>query len=91
MLTSLLRIETFTGQPVKFKDTQLRLQSQVLQLRFPFLSGGLTWHRPIAVIMHTADGQDEVLPIRDVTRRAILVLLMFSLAGMFLLTLFRRK
>jgi hypothetical protein len=91
MPISLLRIETQTGQPVNVKDTQLRVRSQVLQLRFPFISGGLIWNRPMAVLVRTADGQDQILPVQDVTRTAVLMLLIFSLAGTFLLMLFRRK
>lgn len=91
MLTSVLRIQILTGQPIKVKDTQLRVRSQVVQLQLPFISGGLIWNRPIAVLVHTADGQDQILPIPDLTRTAILTLLVLSLAGTFLLVLFRRK
>lgn len=91
MPTSLLRIETLTGGPVKVQDSQVRVRSQVLQLRFPFIHGGLIWNRPVAVLVRTADGQDHILPVLDVTRTAVLMLLAFSLAGTFLLTLFRRK
>jgi hypothetical protein len=91
MPTSLLRIETLTGQPVKIKDIQVRVRSQVLQLRLPFIHGGLIWNRPIAVLVRMADGQDQILPVPDVTRTAVLKLLVFSLAGTFLLWLFRRK
>jgi hypothetical protein len=91
MLNSVLRIETLTGQPIKVKDTQLRVRSQVVKLRFPVISGGLIWNRPIAVLVHTADGQDQILPIPDLTRTTVLALLVLSLAGTFLLMLFRRK
>jgi hypothetical protein len=91
MSISLLRIETLTGQPIKIKDTQVRVRSQVVQLRFPFIHGGLLWNRPVAVLARTTDGQDQILPIRDITRAAVLVLLVISLAGTFLLRLFRRK
>jgi hypothetical protein len=91
MLTSLFRIETLTGQPVRVKDAELRVRSQVLQLRLPGISGGLIWNRPVAVLVRTADGQDQILPVQDVTRTAVLALLVFSFAGTFLLMLFRRK
>jgi hypothetical protein len=91
MPTSLIRFETLTGQPVKIKDTQLRVRSQVLQLRFPLISGGLIWNRPVAVLVRTADGQDQILPVRDLTRTAMLTLLLVGLAGMFLFRLFRRN
>jgi hypothetical protein len=91
MSTSLLRMETLTSQPVKVKDTQLRLHSRVIQLRFPFLRGGVIWNRPVAVWVRTADGRDQTLPIQDVTRTAVLALLAFSLAVTFLFMLFRRR
>ena len=91
MPTSLLRIQTLTGQPIKVKDTQVRVRSQVVQLRFPFIHGGLIWNRPVAVLVRTANGQDQVLPVPDVTRNAVLMLFMLSLAGTFLLRLFQRN
>jgi hypothetical protein len=91
MPTSLLRIETLTSQPVKVKDTQLRVRSQVLQLRFPFISGGLIWNRPVAVLVHAAEGQDQILPVPDVTRAATLALFVLSLVSTFLFISFRRK
>jgi len=90
MSNSLLRIQTLTSQPLTIKDTQLRLRSQVIQLRLPILNGGLIWNRPVAVVIHTADGQDQTLPVRDVTRSVVLVLTALCVST-FLLTLFRRK
>jgi len=90
MLKSLLRIETLTGQPVKVKGTQLRIRSQVLQLRFPLISGGLIWNRPVAVSVRTADGQDRILPIRDVTRTAMLVLAELCFASTLLFMIYKR-
>jgi hypothetical protein len=88
---SLLRIETLTGEPIRIKDAQLRVRSQVVQLRFPFINGGLIWNRPVAVWVRTADGQDQILPVSDVTRTTLLSLLTFSLVVTFLFRLFRRK
>ena len=89
MPTSLLRIETLISQPVKIKDTELRVRSQIVQLRFPVINGGLIWNRPVGVLVRTANSQDQILPIPDVTRAAVLTLLVLSLAGTFLLMLFR--
>ena len=87
MSNSLLRIETLTGRPVKVKDTELRVRSQILQFRFPFISGGVIWNRPVAVLVRTANGQDRILPIRDVTRTAMLVLagLCFGSTSLFMI------
>lgn len=91
MPTPLLRIETLTGPLVRIKDTQLRVRSQVAQLRLPIASGGLIWNRPVAVLVRTPDGQDQILPIPDVTRAAVLALVGLCLASTFLLRLLRRK
>ena len=91
MLTPLLRIENLTGQPIKVKGTQLCVRSQVVQLRLPVISGGLIWNRPVAVLVQSADGQDRLLPIPDLTRTAVLALTVLGLATAFLLSLFRRK
>jgi hypothetical protein len=85
------RIKTLTSEPVIVKGDQVRLRSQVLQLRFPFIPGGLIWNRPVAVLVRTADGQDQILSVPDVTRTVVLTLLVFSIAGTFLLRLFRHK
>jgi len=90
MLTSLFSIKTLTSQPVKVKDIQLRVRSQVLQLRLPVASGGLIWNRPVAVLVRTADGQDRILPIRDVTRTAMLVLAGLCFASTFLVMIYKR-
>jgi len=91
MPTPLFRIQTLSGPPIKLKGAELRLRSRVIQLRFPFLGGGVIWNRPIGVSLHTMDGQDQILPIRDVTRTAVLTMLVLSLAGTFLLMIFRWK
>jgi hypothetical protein len=86
-----LRIKTLTGDPVIVKGTELRVRSQFVQLRFPFIPGGLIWNRPVAVLVRTADGQVQILPIPDVTRTILLMLLVFSFAGTILLRVFRSK
>ena len=90
MPNSLLHIETLTSQLLTVKDIQLRLRSQVIQLRLPIANGGLIWNRPVAVIIQTADGQGQILPIRDVTRATMLALTALCIST-FLLTWFRRK
>ena len=91
MSPSILHIETLTGQPVRLKDIQLRVRSQVVQLRLPIASGGLIWNRPVAVLVHRLDGQDQILPIPDVTRTIVLALVGLCFVSTFLLMLFRRK
>src|SRR5262245_6421758 len=90
MPNTLFHIETLTSQPLKVKDIQVRLRSQVIQLRLPFANGGLIWNRPVAVVIQTVDGQYQTLPVQDVTRAVVLVLTGLCVST-FLFTLFRRR
>ena len=91
MLNSWLRIETFTSQPIRVKDTELRLRSQAVQLRLPVVSGLLLWNRPVAALVRTPDGRDQTRPVLDLTGMAILALVTLCLASTFFVLLFRRK
>jgi hypothetical protein len=91
MQTSIFRVETLTSPPVQIQDTQLRVRSQLVQVRLPMLNGGLIWNWPVSVAVQRADGQEQILAVPDVTRAAVWTLAGLSLAGMFLLRLSRRK
>ena len=91
MQTSILRIETLTSPPVTIQDTQLHVRSQLVQLRFPTINGGLIWNRPVAVVLRTLDGQEKIVPISDVTRTAMFTLAGLCVTGLFVLLILRRK
>ena len=91
MPNPLLHIETLTSQPLRVKDVQLRLRSQVVQLRLPMVRGGLIWNRPAAVLVRRPDGQEQTLQVQDVTRSVVLALAMLCLASAFFWKLFRRR
>ena len=73
-----------TAPPVRVGDTVLRLESQVLRVRWP--QGGLVWNRPLTVTVER-DGQAERVPIVDVTRLAQAVL--YGLSALFTVTALR--
>jgi len=91
MRNSLLRIQTLTSQPVKVGDMQVYFRSQVLQVRLSSGHGGLIWNRPLSVVMGTRGGEEQMLSVPDVTRTAVLTLLVLGFSSTFLLMLFRRK
>jgi len=91
MTNSLLHIKTLTSQPLRVKGAQLRLRSQVVQLRLPIVQGGLIWNRPVAVLVRTPDGQEQTLHVRDVTRSVVLALVLLCFASTLLLRLSGRK
>ena len=77
-------IQTLTGRPVKVGDVQVYVRSQVLQVRLPFGYGGLLWNRPLSVRMRRQNGEEQTLSVPDVTRTAVLMLLVISLVSTFL-------
>ena len=91
MPNSPFRIETLSSQPLRIKGTELRVSSQVIQLRLLIANGGLIWNRPVAVSVRTLDGHHQILPVPDVTRNVVLALIALCFASTFLLRLTRRK
>jgi hypothetical protein len=90
-MNSLIQIETQWGKPIQFGERKVVVQSRALQIRLPFLEGGLVWNRPVSVLVESSDGHDQVLPVRDVTRIAQIALIALGLAGMILIGLIPRK
>ena len=91
MQTSILRVETLTSPPVTAQDTQVRVRSQLVHLRFPAVNGGLIWNRPASVVVRTTNGQEKIIPILDMTRIIIYTLAWLCFTGMFILMFLRRK
>ncbi|MFZ6026699.1 MAG: hypothetical protein ACOYYS_03200 [Chloroflexota bacterium] len=73
------RFENKEGQPVKVGGHLVTPISQNLQITVPGFSGGLVWNRPLAVRVQTADGQQQRIPVPDVTRLVLLAIMGFSL------------
>jgi hypothetical protein len=68
-------VETFSGQPVTLHGHRLIPFHQVVRLDFPGKHGGLVWNRPVSILETTPDGSEQVIPVRDITRQAILAIL----------------
>ena len=91
MQIPILRIVTRNSSPIAIRDAQLYVRSQLVQLRFPVVNGGLIWNRPVAIVVRTFNGQETIVPIFDVTRTVMLTLAGLSLTAMFVLMFLRRK
>jgi hypothetical protein len=81
MLDRFITLENKTSQPITANGNKLTLFSQALTVRLPGLKGGLVWNRPLSVLIQTADGQETVQPVPDVTRQAIWGLLGISIVA----------
>jgi hypothetical protein len=93
-MTEFLNVEIRAGQPVQVGKRTITPFAQSFQLTFPGWIGGLIWNRPVSVLVQDEDGQEEVIPIPDVTRQTIWAFaglsLVFTLVLWLLVKLFRR-
>jgi hypothetical protein len=69
MPTPWLQSEIQASAPIRVGEKRLMTFSRALVLRLPWLKGGLVWNRPLAVWVVSPDGQKEIVPIFDLTRR----------------------
>ena len=91
MSSSFVQIETRAGDPVSVGDTEIVPLARSLCIQPPGFPAGLIWNRPSAVIVRTADGQERMLPVPDVTRQKQLRLLGIGLIGSLLIWLVLRR
>jgi hypothetical protein len=80
-----IRWETKTGEPLLAAGWQILPVSRALVIQSPRFPAGLVWNRPNAVSVRTADGQEQMLPIHNETRRQQLILLGAGLLGSLLI------
>jgi LPXTG-motif cell wall-anchored protein len=88
---SLINVETKAGKPIQIGEATITPFANAMQVKLPFIQGGLVWNRPVAVAVQTAQGQEYILPIQDVTRQILFALMGASLIGGVLLLFFSRK
>lgn len=75
-MAPIVTYETQAGQPIRHGDVTLvpfaRTLRVLLPWHFPGVNWGygLAWSRPVSVLAVTDDGQEQVIPVRDVTRQA---------------------
>lgn len=90
MLAPYITTETRLGDPILVGDTTIVPMAKSSRIQIPGWRGGVIWNRPISVLVQTSDGGEEVLPIRDVTRRTQLGLITGSIIGLLSVWLLRR-
>ena len=71
-----IQFHSQSGEPIEVQELTLTPQAQALVIRWP--RGGFVWNRPTAVDV-TRDGDTMRLPIVDVTRLVLIVLLLLPL------------
>jgi len=89
-MTEFLNVEIRAGEPVTIGERTITPFAQSIQVTLPGLNGGFIWNRPVSVLVQSDDGQEEVLPITDVTRLAQVNLIGMSLGVIALIWLVSR-
>lgn len=82
MLAPYITTETRVGEPMSIGDTTIVPMAKSLRIQIPRLPGGLIWNRPVSLLVREPDGSEEVLHIRDITRRTQFGLILGSIAGL---------
>jgi hypothetical protein len=73
--------EVRTGETIQAGDFEITPQTNVFTVKLNGRHGGLIWNRPRAVIVRSVDGEESILPVRDVTRNIIWGMLAGSVLG----------
>ncbi len=68
MLKGSIRYETRMGEPYDTPGGRITPFSKALVIQLPGVQGGLVWNRPVSVLVTRKDGQEQVIPVVDVTR-----------------------
>ena len=86
-MEKLVRLETRAGEPIQLSNGKIIPFSKILSIQIPGLWGGVLWERPASVLVIQDDGEEEIIPIQDISRYVVLGLL----GAVALLWLFTRK
>lgn len=84
MLEKFFTIENRAGATIQSGDNRIMPISQAIRMQIPGLPGGVVWNRPVSVVVTTAGGQEQILPIRDITRIAQLSFIGVAILGVLL-------
>jgi hypothetical protein len=69
-----IQAETRAGDPIEVGDRKIVPLAKVMRLQIPGWLGGAIWNRPVAVVVRRGDDEEQVIPVRDVTRLAQLTI-----------------
>ena len=89
-MAEILDVKIQAGKSVDIGDQTITPFAQTVQVSLPGITGGFIWNRPVSVLVQTENGQEEVLPVTDVTRQAIFGLIGSSLGALLIIWLISR-
>ena len=83
--------EVKTGETQQVGDFEITPTTNLFRVQFPGYHGGIIWNRPKAVMVKNANGEEYILPVRDVTRLTIWSMLAGGILGAILIGLMYRN
>ncbi len=86
-----LSIVTRRSYPFEIGDNTVKLLSRSLRFQPASYRWALIWQRPTAVVIRQQDGEQQTLPIEDITRRTQVMILTIGLLVSLLIWLGLRK
>jgi len=86
-----IQSETTPGEPITAGGKQITPFSKSLKIMIPGFTGGLIWNRPHSILVQSADGDEQIYPVIDVTRQILWLLMGVSIVGIFFVLLFSKR
>jgi hypothetical protein len=83
--------EVQAGEPLQLQGTRIVPYVRSTRFRLPWVTYQLFWNRPASVLVLTREGQEQVVPVPDITRRIQWSLLAGGLVGSLLIWLVGRQ
>lgn len=74
-----LDVEINAGDPISADGYTLTPFAQSIKVTLPGFPGGFIWNRPVSILVENPDGNEQVIPIQDVTRQVVFGLIGVSL------------
>jgi len=84
-------VETSAGKSIQASGATITPFATSLRIGPPNLPFGLIWNRPSSILIQSADGQEEVQQVPDITRQVLWGLLGVTLVMAALMWIFNRK
>ena len=86
-----LSMETNAGQTIQAGQSKITPFATALRIGPPGSAFGLIWNRPTSILIQSADGQEEVQQVPDITRLVLWGLLGVTLFMALLMWITNRK
>jgi hypothetical protein len=75
-----LKTNTHYGRPIKLTGFEVIPVSKSVRFQPKGIPIGLRWERPVGVLVQNEEGEEQVLPIEDVTRKAQIAAILIAAA-----------